>query len=148
MNFSVPTRRPVPLLHPISSCLGGEEIGHRIRAIRGHLVLFDTDLAEILGLPAEQLGNELRRHEPLPGDFWFLLEPSESVLSSVYSRGPGRERPQLAFTEHGALLAAAFLGTPEAIAVGVRVVRAFVRRRQLRNELGNRLGENSEARKP
>ncbi|MSU64942.1 MAG: hypothetical protein EXS38_02300 [Opitutus sp.] len=86
VKLSFPAARRVLPLGKISNCLAREEIGHRIRAVRGHLVLFDTDLAEILGVPAERLEKELFRHDPLPGYFWFLLEPSESVLSQLHGQ--------------------------------------------------------------
>lgn len=96
------------------------------------MVLLNTNLAAIYGVTAVCLEEALRRHEPLPGDFWFRLEPSEQWLSPVGGSDPSRARPRLAFTEHGALLAAVFLGTPNALEIGVQVVRAFVRRRQER----------------
>ena len=49
-----------------------------------------------------------------------------------------------AFTEHGAIMAASVLNTPQAIETSVYVVRAFVKLRQLlstRKELAGRLAE-------
>ena len=43
----------------------------------------------------------------------------------------GRRKLPLAFTEHGAVMAASVLNTPRAVEVSVYVVRAFVRLREL-----------------
>jgi hypothetical protein len=43
----------------------------------------------------------------------------------------GRRKPPLAFTEHGAIMAATVLNTPRAVQVSVYVVRAFVQLREL-----------------
>lgn len=43
----------------------------------------------------------------------------------------GRRKPVIAFTEHGAIMAATVLNSPRAIQMTVYIVRAFVRLRQL-----------------
>lgn len=48
---------------------------------------------------------------------------------AISKRGGMRKLP-LAFTEHGAIMAAAVLNTPRAVQVSVFVVRAFVRLRE------------------
>jgi hypothetical protein len=56
----------------------------------------------------------------------------------------GRRKLPLAFTEHGAIMAATVLNTPRAVEVSVYVVRAFVRLRELvgsHRELATRLDE-------
>ena len=53
---------------------------------------------------------------------------SQFVTSSKRHRG-ATYRP-LAFTEHGAIMAATVLNSPEAVAMSVFVVRAFVRMRE------------------
>jgi len=46
-------------------------------------------------------------------------------------RGTHRKYPMLAFTEHGAIMAATILNSPRAVEMSVYVVRAFVRTREL-----------------
>jgi len=53
---------------------------------------------------------------------------SQIVTGSLRHRDP-RARP-FAFTEHGAIMAASILNSPEAVAMSVYVVRAFVRMRE------------------
>jgi len=58
-------------------------------------------------------------------------------------RGGTRKTP-LAFTEHGAIMAAAVLNTPRAVQVSVFVVRAFVRMRKAligHKDLGRKLDQ-------
>lgn len=59
----------------------------------------------------------------------------------------GRRKLPLAFTEHGAIMAATVLNSPRAVEVSVYVVRAFVRLRELaatHQDLAKRLGELEE----
>jgi hypothetical protein len=56
----------------------------------------------------------------------------------------GRRKLPLAFTEHGAIMAATVLNTPRAVEVSVYVVRAFVKLRELvgsHRELARRLDD-------
>jgi hypothetical protein len=57
---------------------------------------------------------------------------SPSLRSQNATLKPGRHAkyPPYAFTEHGAIMAANVLNSPEAVAMGVYVVRAFVRMRE------------------
>jgi hypothetical protein len=73
-----------------------------------------------------------------PEDFAFRLDADEarSLISKVaISRtGPGgRRTAPLAFTEHGALMAATILNSPGVIQMSVHLVRAFI---QFRAALG------------
>jgi len=57
---------------------------------------------------------------------------SQNATSSLKARGHGgRRKPALAFTEHGAIMAASVLNSPRAVEVSVFVVRAFVKLREL-----------------
>jgi len=65
------------------------------------------------------------------------------VTSSSPSHG-GRRYLPYAFTEHGAIMAASVLNTPQAIEVSVYVVRAFVKLREYvaaHRELAQKLAE-------
>ena len=52
------------------------------------------------------------------------------IATSKPGRG-GRRKPPLAFTEHGAIMAATILNSPRAVRMSVYVVRAFVQLREL-----------------
>ena len=101
-----------------------------------------------------------RNGERFPEDFSFQLEPEEfaelksqgsvtsdgravlrsqfvtldtpPLVSNIMALKPGRyaKYPPYAFTEHGAIMAANLLNSPEAVAMSVYVVRAFVQMRE------------------
>jgi hypothetical protein len=71
----------------------------------------------------------------------FFTHPQ--IATSKTGRG-GRRKLPWAFTEHGAIQAANVLSSPRAIAMGVYVVRAFIKLRELlssNKELARRLDE-------
>ena len=94
---------------------------------------------------------DLESIERFPEDFCFQLTAEESAgLRSQFAtskrvggRG-GRRYRALAFTEHGAIMAANVLSSPRAVEMSVHVVRAFVRLREIlasHKELAKRLDE-------
>ncbi len=115
--------------------------------------MIDADLAELYGVPTKRLNEQVRRNlERFPADFMFQLTRKEwDALRSQFAtldmgRGRGQHRKYLpyAFTEHGALMAANVLNSAAAVAMSVRVVRAFVRMREMvasHRELGRKLDE-------
>jgi hypothetical protein len=105
-----------------------------IFVVRGKRVVLDSDLAALYGVPTKRLNQQVRRNpERFPQDFAFLLssEEWESLrlqIATLNKPGRGGHRKFLpyAFTEHGALMAAAVLNSPQAIEVSIYVVRTFV----------------------
>jgi hypothetical protein len=113
------------------------EVDLQIRLIRGHRVLLDSDLAALYGVPTKVFNQAVRRNqERFPPDFLLqLTEEEEDSLRSqsvTLKAGRGRHRkyPPMAFTEHGAIMAASVLNSPLAVEMSVHVVRAFVKLRQ------------------
>ena len=135
----------------------GVAVESLIHTIRGQRVILDADLARIYGVPTKRLNEQVRRNvDRFPSDFVFQLEPleithfrlqcaalsvqpsdskednmnrSQFATSSSRHRDP-RFRPY-AFTEHGAIMVATVLNSPQAIQMSVFVVRAFVRMHQM-----------------
>ena len=93
----------------------------------------DSDLAALYGVPVRRLNEQVRRNLPrFPQNFMFQLGNQElAILKSqiATSSWGGKRKPPLAFTEHGAIMAATLLNSPRAIEVSVLVVRAFVQMR-------------------
>lgn len=121
-----------------SSPASVEGIESFIRTIRGRKVLLDTDLARIYGVPTKRLNEQVRRNlDRFPDDFMFQLTPEEidSLRSQIATlklgRGEHRKYLPYAFTEHGAIMAANVLNSPQAVRMSVFVVRAFVKMRGL-----------------
>lgn len=112
-----------------------EAITQRIVVLRGQKVLIDADLAALYGVETRRLNEQVRRNqERFPADFIFELNADEfaNLMShfATSSWGGRRKRP-LAFTEHGAIMAATVLSSPRAVEVSVYVVRAFVQLREV-----------------
>ena len=115
-----------------------EHVGSRILLIRAHKVMLDTDLAELYGVPTKRLNEQVKRNQDrFPEDFMFRLSRAEveALNRSQIATGSQKHRdprfPPFAFTEHGAIQAANVLNSPRAAEMGVHVVRAFVRMREV-----------------
>ncbi len=129
----------------------GEDITHAILVLRGQRVILDRDLAAIYGVTTKRLNEQVKRNaERFPEDFMFQLTPEEAELSRSQfatlkpGRGQNIKYRPYAFTEHGAIQAANVLSSPRAIKMGVFVVRAFVKLRQMlasNKELPQRVDE-------
>ena len=107
-----------------------------IHLIRGQRVMLDSDLGAIYGVTTKRLNEQLRRNRSrFPGDFAFQLTTEEftnlkSQIATSSFHGGRRYRPWV-FTEHGALMLASVLNSEIAVQASVRVVRAFVRLREM-----------------
>ena len=115
-----------------------ERIEQAILWMRGQKVILDADLAVLYGVTTKRLNQQVRRNiERFPADFLFQLSAEESEALRLQfatlksGRGQHRKYAPLAFTEHGAIMAASVLNSPRAIQVSVHVVRAFVRLREV-----------------
>ncbi len=123
-------------------------IAGRIRKYRGFRVILDSDLAALYGVPVKRLNEQVRRNVArFPSDFAFQIDNHElAILKSqiATSSWGGKRKPPLAFTEHGALMAATVLNSSRAIEVSVYVMRAFVQMREalrVHKEIGKRLDD-------
>jgi len=121
-----------------------------ILILRGQKVILAADLAEIYGVPTRRLNEQVKRNaDRFPVDFLFLLSAGEfaglqtqgvvtaggrrmALRSQIATLKRGQHSKYLphAFTEHGAIMAATVLNSPEAVAMSVFVVRAFVQMRE------------------
>ncbi|MBK9442464.1 MAG: ORF6N domain-containing protein [Comamonadaceae bacterium] len=106
-----------------------------ILSLRGQRVVLDTDLAELYGVPTKRLNEQVKRNASrFPVDFMFQLnaaEKAEVVANCDHlSKLKFSKSMPYAFTEHGAIQAANVLASPQAIEMGIYVVRAFVQLRQ------------------
>ncbi len=116
--------------------------------LRGHKVILDSDLAALYGVETRRLNEQVRRN---PGRFPadFLLELTAGEFANLKSQNAtsswgGRRSPPLAFTEHGALMAASVLSSPQVVEMSIYVVRAFVRLREAlagNRELARKIAE-------
>ena len=124
-----------------------EAISSRIMVIRGQKVMIDTDLANLYGVPTKALNQAVKRNAGrFPEDFMFQLtagEKAEVVTNCDHlAKLKFSKALPFAFAEHGAIQAANVLASPQAVEMGVYVVRAFVRLREVlasNRELASRL---------
>ena len=128
MRRKPPTPMPIPV----------ERIAGEILLLRGQRVLLDAELAALYCVTTKRLNEQVKRNAArFPADFMFRLTPAETeVLNrSQFATGSQKHRdprfPPNAFTEHGAIMAATVLSSPQAVEMSVFVVRAFVRLREL-----------------
>jgi hypothetical protein len=122
-----------------------------IFTVRGQRVILDSALAHLYGVPTKRLNEQVRRNpDRFPMDFAFLLSQDEweSLRSQIATlknrRGQHRKFLPYAFTEHGALMAAGVLNSPQAIEVSIYLVRTFVAMREAagtKKELAARLDD-------
>jgi hypothetical protein len=112
-------------------------ISRSIINLRGQRVILDRDLAMLYGVSTSRLNEAVKRNASrFPSDFMFKTQADEAqtlmsqFATSNVGRGGNRKLPWV-FTEHGAIQAANVLNSPRAIEMGVHVVRAFVRLREL-----------------
>jgi hypothetical protein len=107
-----------------------------IYLIRGQRVVLDSSLAAIYGVLTRQLNQQLKRNKNrFPEGFAFQLNQSEferlrSQMVTSNNHG-GRRKLPWAFTEHGAIMLASVLNSDVAVLASIRVVRAFVRLREM-----------------
>jgi hypothetical protein len=125
-------------------------IEQKIFFVRGQKVMLDVDLAGLYGVTTKRLNEQVKRNlERFPEDFMFQLtaEEADSLRSQFATSNAGRGGRRylpFAFTEHGAVMLASVLNSPQAVEVSVYVVRAFVRLREVlatHTELAHKLNE-------
>jgi len=121
---------------PTLTKIARSDVDRFIITIRGQKVILDGNLAAIYGVSTKRLNEQYRRNtDRFPEDFAFQLAPEEwaSLRSQIATlktgRGGHRKYPPVAFTEHGAIMAANVLNSPQATQMSVFVVRAFVKMR-------------------
>ncbi|MFZ6675429.1 ORF6N domain-containing protein [Undibacterium sp. Xuan67W] len=125
-------------------------IAKHIVVLRDQKVLLDTDLAALYGVTTSSLGQAVKRNlDRFPEDFMFQLDAAEweslrsQIVISNTGRG-GRRYAPYAFTEQGVAMLSSVLNSPQAIAVNIEIMRAFVRLREVivsNKELAQRLDE-------
>ncbi|MDP8229866.1 MAG: ORF6N domain-containing protein [Candidatus Gorgyraea atricola] len=113
-----------------------ERIERRIFVIRGQKVMLDRDLAELYGVKAIRLREQVKRNiRRFPDDFMFRLNEAEINFMVSQNAIPshkhlGGHRPY-AFTEQGVAMLSSVLNSERSIHVNIAIMRAFVRLKQV-----------------
>ena len=107
-----------------------------IRVIHGLRVVLDSDLARLYGVKTKHLNQQFRRNRRrFPADFAFRLTVREAAAMRSQFVTASKKRNitlcPIAYTEHGAIMAANVLNSERAITMSVEVVRAFAQLRKI-----------------
>ena len=149
MKITRPSRNKIPI----------ESVIH---TVRGEKVILDVDPARIYGVTTKRLNEQVKRNvRRFPADFAMRLSTAEleHITGQIAKSESTGNRSQIAtgsqkhrdprflpyaFTEHGALMAANVLNSPQAVEMSVHVIRAFVQMRSMlaaHKELTRQLSE-------
>jgi len=113
-----------------------EKVISKILLIRGIKVMIDSDLAELYGIPTKRLNEQVKRNSKrFPDDFMFTLtqkEKDEVVANCdhLINLKFSHHLPNV-FTEHGAVMLASVLNSERAIKVNLKIVRIFIKMREV-----------------
>ena len=134
-----------------TSVIPAERIEHSILLMRGQKVMLGNDLASLYGVQTKALNQAVKRNlDRFPEDFMFQLTWEEVEILKSHSvtlnleetqrsrsqivtlkRGQNPKFPPYAFTEQGVAMLSTVLRSPQAVAVNIEIMRAFVRLRQM-----------------
>ena len=119
-----------------SLAIPDEVVMNKIYLIRGHKVMLDRDLAELYGVKAIRLREQVKRNqERFPANFMFQLSKKE--VENMVSQNAIPSKQHLggylpyAFTEHGVLMLANVLKSEQAITMSIRIIEIFVKLREV-----------------
>ena len=112
-----------------------EVVMNKIFLVRGQKVMLDRDLAELYGVKAIRLREQVKRNqERFPEN--FMLHLTEEEVENMVSQFAIPSKQHLggylpyAFTEHGVLMLANVLKSEQAIAMSIRIIEIFVKLRE------------------
>lgn len=119
-----------------------------VHAVQGQLVVLDADVARLFGVETERLNQQITRNQDRFGDdFAFRLTPEawrdlNRRIDGSSGHG-GRRKAPYVLTEHGVVMAATVLRSPQAAAASRMIVRTFLAARH--DQRGGVAGPNSPA---
>ena len=124
-----------------------DNVKRAIYLIRGRRIMLDSDLAAIYQVTTKRLNQQFTRNRKrFPVDFAFQLTAEEftnlnsqiatsssglRLQFATSNRRGGRRYLPWVFTEHGAIMLASVLNSDVAVQASVRVVRAFIKLREM-----------------
>ena len=113
-----------------------EIIVNKIYYIRKQRIMVDRDLADLYGVQAIRLREQVKRNiERFPYNFMFRLTAKEVETMVSQNAIPSKQHLggslPYAFTEHGVLMLANVLKSDQALNVSIRVIEIFVKMREM-----------------
>ena len=112
------------------------DIESLIRIIRGQKVMVDFDLAMLYGVQNKRLNEQVKRNiQRFPDDFMFQLTKDEwNTLRSQFATTKNLSKIRTlpyAFTRNGIGMLSSVLGSETAVAMNIRIMRAFTASQQI-----------------
>lgn len=106
-----------------------QRVDQKIKCIRNHYVLIDSDLAQLFQVETKVLNQAAQRNiNRFPDEFRFQLnleEHSDLKSQFVTSKGGVRKLPWV-YTEHGIAMISTLLRSELAVKMSIEIIRAFV----------------------
>ena len=126
-----------------------ESIERRILVIRGHNAMLDRHLAELYGVKAIALRQQVKRNiDRFPDDFMFQLTDNEVEFLLSQNVIPSRKvlggALPYVFTQEGVAMLSSVLTSKQAVQVNIAIMRTFVRMREAmtsHKEMARRMDE-------
>ncbi len=116
--------------------LNESNIASIIYLIRGKKVMLDRDIADLYGVKATRLREQVKRNlDRFPENFMFQLTENEADFMVSQNAIPSKKHlggylPYV-FTEHGVLMLANVLRSSRAIKISIRIIEVFVKIREM-----------------
>ena len=112
-----------------------DTISHKIHTIRGLQVMLDRDLAELYGVKAIRLREQVKRNsERFPDDFMFQLSENKVEIMVSQNAIPSKQHLggslPFVFTEQGVATLSSVLTSKVAVETHINIMRAFVSMRK------------------
>lgn len=119
-----------------SVIVADEVVMSKIYYLREQKVMLDRDLAELYGVQAIRLREQVKRNiGRFPSNFMFRLMDEEVETMVSQNAIPSRQHLggtlPYAFTEHGVLMLASVLKSEKEMQVSIRVIEIFVKMREM-----------------
>ena len=113
-----------------------EIIVNKIYYLRKQKIMLDRDLAELYGVKAIRLREQVKRNlDRFPSNFMFQLTAKEVEVMVSQNAIPSKQQlggfMPYAFTEHGVLMLANVLKSKQALDVSISVIEIFVKMREM-----------------
>lgn len=113
-----------------------EAVEKKIYLIRGKKVMLDRELAELYGVKAFRLREQVKRNnDRFPENFMFKLTEQETDFMVSQNAIPSKKHlggylPYV-FTEHGVLMLANVLRSDRAMKMSIRIIEIFIKVREM-----------------
>lgn len=113
-----------------------EVLVNKIYLVREQKIMIDRDLAELYGVQAIRLREQVKRNQVrFPENFMFQLTQQEAQDMVSQNAIPSKQvlggSLPYAFTEHGVLMLANVLKSERAVQMSIRIIEVFVKLREL-----------------